>query len=48
MNKTYFLMTNEKGDYGCFNFTDYELYKKCWEEYKKINWIDDTVMLSED
>jgi hypothetical protein len=41
MTKSYFLMTNSKGDYGCFNFTDYELYKKCWEEYDKLRWVDD-------
>lgn len=46
MNKTYFLMTNAKGDYGCFNFTDYEMYIKCWEKYNTLGWIDDTQMLS--
>ena len=24
--KTYFIMTNSKGDYGCITFTDYEMY----------------------
>ena len=28
--RTYFLMTNQKGDYGCFFFEDYELYKQKW------------------
>ena len=28
MGKTYFFMTNEKGDYACFQFTNYEFYKK--------------------
>jgi hypothetical protein len=37
-------MTNKKGDYGCFFFKDYFLYKKCWLEYKKIGWIDDILL----
>jgi hypothetical protein len=44
MDKTYFLMTNKKGDFGCFIFTDYELYKKCWKEYDRLNWIDDIML----
>jgi len=44
MLSQYFLMTNEKGDYGCFLFEDYYLYKKCWFEYKEIGWIDDLLL----
>ena len=42
--KNYFLMTNKKGDYACFQFTNYEFYKKCYEEYKKIGFIDDELI----
>ena len=38
---TYFLMTNQKGDYGCFFFEDYELYKRTWIRYKAIGYIDE-------
>lgn len=37
--KTYFIMTNEKGDYGCMTFTDYEMYKQCLDAYDKLGWI---------
>jgi hypothetical protein len=49
MKKEYFLMTNAKGDYACFFFTDYLLYKKCWIKYKNIGWIDnnDDILLEE-
>jgi hypothetical protein len=38
--KTYFIMTNEKGDYGCMTFTDYDMYVSCRETYNKLGWID--------
>ena len=38
---TYFLMTNQKGDFGCFSFYDYELYKRTWLRYKEIGYIDE-------
>jgi hypothetical protein len=38
--KTYFIMTNEKGDYGCMTFTDYDMYKSSLETYTKLGWID--------
>lgn len=38
--KTYFIMTNEKGDYGCMNFTDYDMYKRSLETYTKLGWIE--------
>jgi len=41
MEKTYFFMTNHKGDYACFRFTDYEMYKKCFIKYKELGLIDD-------
>jgi hypothetical protein len=37
--KTYFIMTNEKGDYGCMTFTDYDMYKSSLETYTKLSWI---------
>lgn len=37
--KTYFIMTNEKGDYGCMTFTDYDMYKSSLETYTKLGWI---------
>jgi hypothetical protein len=40
MEKTYFFMTNERGDYACFRFTDYEMYKKCFIEYKELGLIE--------
>lgn len=40
-NSTYFLMTNQKGDYGCFFFEDYELYKRSWLQYKELGYIDE-------
>ena len=40
--RTYFLMTNQKGDYGCFFFEDYELYKRTWLQYKELGYIDET------
>jgi len=39
--RTYFLMTNQKGDNGCF-FEDYELYKRTWLQYKELGYIDET------
>jgi hypothetical protein len=41
MPKTYFLETNVKGDYGCFTFTDYDMYTKCLETYTKLGWVDE-------
>tara|TARA_B100000795_G_C22740302_1_gene415037 strand:+ start:489 stop:638 length:150 start_codon:yes stop_codon:yes gene_type:complete len=41
MGLKYFLMTNQKGDYGCFLFNDYNLYKKCWIEYNNMGWVDE-------
>jgi hypothetical protein len=38
--KTYFIMTNEKGDYGCMTFTDYDMYISSLETYTKLGWID--------
>ena len=40
---TYFFMTNQKGDFGCFSFYDYEyeLYKRTWLRYKEIGYIDE-------
>lgn len=38
--KTYFIMTNEKGDYGCMTFTDYDMYVRCRETYNNLGWID--------
>jgi hypothetical protein len=38
--KTYFIMTNSIGDYGCITFTDYEMYKQCLDTYDKLGWID--------
>tara|TARA_Y100000389_G_scaffold103017_1_gene99912 strand:+ start:51 stop:209 length:159 start_codon:yes stop_codon:yes gene_type:complete len=38
---TYFFMTNQKGDFGCFFFKDYELYKRTWLRYKEIGYIDE-------
>jgi hypothetical protein len=38
--KTYFIMTNEKGDYGCMTFTDYDMYVRCLEYYNNLGWID--------
>jgi hypothetical protein len=37
--KTYFIMTNKKGDYGCMTFTDYDMYKSSLETYTKLGWI---------
>ena len=37
----YFLMTNQKGDFGCFFFDDYESYKRAWLRYKEIGYIDE-------
>lgn len=39
--KTYFLMTNQKGDFGCFSFYDYEVYKRKWLHYKELGYIDE-------
>jgi len=44
MKKTYFLMTNQKGDFACFRFTDYNMYKKCYEMYKSLGYIDDELI----
>lgn len=38
--KTYFIMTNEKGDYGCMTFTDYEMYINSLNTYRSLGWID--------
>lgn len=38
---TYFFMTNQKGDFGCFFFYEYELYKHAWLRYKEIGYIDE-------
>lgn len=40
MEKIYFFMTNKRGDYACFRFTDYEMYKKCFIEYKELGLIE--------
>lgn len=48
MKNEYFLMTNVKGDYACFFFKDYLLYKKCWTEYNNIGWIDYNEILLEE
>ena len=37
--ETYFIMTNEKGDYGCMTFTDYDMDKSSLETYTKLGWI---------
>jgi hypothetical protein len=44
MEKTYFFMTNKKGDYACFRFTDYNIYKECFEKYKELGYINDELM----
>ena len=41
-DNSYFLMLNEKGDYGCFEFKDYGSYIKTWREYKSVGWINET------
>ena len=41
-DNTYFLMVNEKGDYGCFEFEDYDRYIETWNKYKNIGWINET------
>jgi hypothetical protein len=37
--KTYFIMTNSKGDYGCITYTDYDMYLRCLDTYDKLGWI---------
>jgi hypothetical protein len=38
----YFIMKNAKGDHGMIRYSDYDVYVKEWNEYKQMNWIDDS------